>query len=429
MYKYNNSLFLFFVLFFICSCNKDHFIDSNLSDVPDKKKIEDIDKVSDALKYLNTTFLQYDSENSNTATYSRNSNVLSNPLRISDIDTIYDFRLTQHEPLLKLVCLKKNGYFLTSYLDLNINKVPPVLFYSENKFNPNNVNPGLIDYINSFVEGKIAQDKYLASNPSMKFSLFPMIIGGGGIDPRADRVNPLLKTYWSQDKEKGFFVMMNGKKMTVGCVPVAIGQTLFYYYYNNPNRPKKLDNFDFHYPNFSAMKLTEGTEATRKFLYMIGYYTDAEWGVNYTGAYSGESVGLFEAMEIDANVSNYNSSDVVHSLADGRPVVLRGSMERKVKDAYLFGITYWPINNSSIRYTYSGGHAWVCDGYFYSKYGYLFLHMNWGWGESYSKSDSNILYGAGWTYYTDWETGNSIVGKASYNYLKKMVITKPRFPF
>ncbi|BAV94864.1 C10 family peptidase [Ichthyobacterium seriolicida] len=414
MWNYKNNLIFYFVLFIFFSCNKDHLDTPDLSN----KNIQDINKVSDALKYLNnTTFLQYSSENSNTATYSRNSNVLSNTLRMSDIDTIYDFRLTEHEPLLKLVCLKKNGYFLTSYLDLNINKVPPVLFYSENKFNPNNVNPGLINYINSFAEGKIAQDKYLKSNPYKQKKMLDI---HSAKDPvNRGRVNPLLKTYWSQNKFLDFYVMINNREMTVGCVPIAIGQVIFYYYHNNPNAPKTIytkRNHLAHYPNFSAMKLGRGTEATRKFLHMIGYYIGANYGFNETGGHPEKSVELFGDMEIDVESYDYNSNNyarhtdnIITSLDRRRPVIVYAYGTRKIKRSSWQNPASW-----FTRYTYGDGHAWVCDGYSHNNGGELFFHMNWGWGYR-SRS---------WTHFTDWKIGN-----ARFNYLRKTLITKPRFPF
>lgn len=50
---------------------------------------------------------------------------------------------------------------------------------------------------------------------------------------------------------------------------------------------------------------------------------------------------------------------------------------------------------------YSGGHAWVCDGY-QSSYScinqatYLYYHMNWGWGNAH----------IGWYAHADWSSGS-----------------------
>ncbi|BAV95025.1 C10 family peptidase [Ichthyobacterium seriolicida] len=434
MYKCKNTLLLYFTFFILFSCNKDHLDTPNLSSIGNKKNIQGINKISDALKYLNTTFLQRN-DNSNTATYSRNSNVFNAPLRISDIDTVYDFRLTEHKPLLKLVCLKENGYFLTSYLDLNINNAPPVLFYSENKFDLKDVNPGLIDYINSFAEGKIAQDKYLASNPSMKFDRLPDEIIDGLYKKhlKSGRVNPLLKTSWSQNREiDRFYQLYNGEEALVGCVPIAIGQVTFHYYYRNPNKPSSLtlDRHPFtHYPHFDFMKFKRATPETRNFLSMIGYYVDADYGLDATGAYTKDSKRFFDHMKIDSKYHRYYDSDIItESLNDNRPVILGGYSIRNK-------ISWWnPAGWFGDGYTYSSGHAWVCDGYFYSKPSYyddtLFLHMNWGWGNGHN----------GWNHHVDWNANNSTSNPRSnnyysktrsdnYRYKKDMLTTKPRFPW
>jgi len=54
---------------------------------------------------------------------------------------------------------------------------------------------------------------------------------------------------------------------------------------------------------------------------------------------------------------------------------------------------------------YTDGHEWVCDGYQQVNYtwcpsngspgggeGYLYLHMNWGWNESFNPNNSNGYY-------------------------------------
>ena len=65
--------------------------------------------------------------------------------------------------------------------------------------------------------------------------------------------------------------------------------------------------------------------------------------------------------------------------------------------------------------SYKKGHAWVCDGYrsstIYSEdcstgWGYLYLHMNWGWDNAHT----------GWYSYNNWNPGDR-----SYNHKKEMI--------
>lgn len=96
-----------------------------------------------------------------------------------------------------------------------------------------------------------------------------------------------------------------------------------------------------------------------------------------------------------ANFANYNYQTVMNELDQGRPVILSGGSRESF---WIFGY-------------YSGGHAWVCDGY--RQYtdpcwgSYVSLHMNWGWEDG--------LHNA---YYA---LSNFNPGSSSYNYKPGMI--------
>lgn len=100
-----------------------------------------------------------------------------------------------------------------------------------------------------------------------------------------------------------------------------------------------------------------------------------------------------------ATRSNYNWEVVKQQLRLNQPVILSGGRNTG----------WWIFNN------YSDGHAWVSDGFlrFYTCGigSSLYLHMNWGWGDSNSGSNLN-----GWYAFNNWNPGTH-----TFNYNREMI--------
>ncbi len=193
-------------------------------------------------------------------------------------------------------------------------------------------------------------------------------------------VGPLLQTTWSQGV--GYNDLLsnmscsgysNGRPPT-GCVATATAQIMRYH--SHPNSY-----------SWGSMNNTSGSTATALLMKDIGtavsmdydcdgssaQTSDAASALTGTFGYSTASYGNYDYNTVRSEVKNFN-----------RPVILRGGRN---SGWWIFGV-------------YADGHAWVCDGTRETEYwrcyqdggnlystpyiGYLYLHMNWGWGGSYN---------------------------------------------
>lgn len=201
--------------------------------------------------------------------------------------------------------------------------------------------------------------------------------------------DPILNTKWEQSSGFNYelpYITCSGNSVHVlaGCGPIAIAQVMRYNEYPN----------DYNWSNMPALYATTTTASFIKDIHDAAYSVD-----NAYPAYQCTSTGLASDMMDDilksefnyssATYANYNHTTVKSNISMNRPVILGG-------------------------YSDTSGHAWVCDGYkttthYYdncSAIGYLYLHMNWGWGG----------YEDGWYTY-----GNFNPEGTNYNTDKKMV--------
>lgn len=110
--------------------------------------------------------------------------------------------------------------------------------------------------------------------------------------------------------------------VTLGCVPVAMGQIMWYYEWP--------DTY-----SWSLMPFNQGTTETQSLL------ADLHWDLN-TSSIGGTSLNsiipCFQSYDYQASLGNYDTNTTVSELNNGRPVLMLGT-------DYLYG-----------------GHAWVCTG-------------------------------------------------------------------
>lgn len=183
----------------------------------------------------------------------------------------------------------------------------------------------------------------------------------------------------------------NGNTPT-GCVATAMAQVMRYYQYPTSY-------------NWSSMPNNGGSNATSLLMKDVGTNVDMSYGCDGSGTKATNAAGAFTKFGYSKAYSgDYNYNTVVSEISQNKPVIISGG-EKK----------YW----AGIFAVYADGHAWVADGYirgfecFYDDngnvnggYGYLLLHINWGWSGSF-----NGYFGF----------NNFSVNNDSYNYKNKMV--------
>lgn len=219
-------------------------------------------------------------------------------------------------------------------------------------------------------------------------------IDPGHCDNSSTRVGPLLSTVWGQwggynDQTPHLNCSNNDGRAPTGCVATAMAQIMKYHEYpSNYNWPNMPDNF--------------GTSSTASLMADIGTSVGMDYSCDVSGADTEDDVpGSFinDFGYQSASYADYNRNTVTNNLSNDRPVILRGGSNN---GWWIFGV-------------YDDGHAWVCDGFSQSWYcgtSSLYLHMNWGWGDSQTGRSLN-----GWYAYNNWDTGEN-----SFNYQKGMIV-------
>lgn len=431
----NKKMIFAFLGLFLWACN---FQDDLRVPQNEKVSSQQTEKVSDAIAFLNDVFVENTFESAAPG---------SNPTPAvhfdkSKIDTIYDLPDENKKPFLKLVVFKPKSYALISVIK-NV-KNPPVLFYGKEKFDVKNPNPGFLTYLQEFWSN--AARKAHVPGPGDDKD------GDGAWDDGRDRKNPkdprssryyhketvvktwttttaekqpLLKTYWYQSSPYNNTIAYHkGNGTKVGCVAIAVGQIMAYHGKNTQKTTydwnKILDNTKIKQPGGAADFLWDVAQGVK-----MNYGTSASGASDQDAAYyfrdSGYRIsGWFNWIGTYV-IDNYDFDTVKNELNNYRPVYLTGY--RNKHDWVFF-------------YTYSGGHAWIADGYKiierYKKiktdtgiYGSItyrttkrttkMIHMNWGWGSG--------QYKGGWCSYDYWQTKIAQSTK-NYQYKKEMITIK-----
>jgi len=210
-----------------------------------------------------------------------------------------------------------------------------------------------------------------------------------------ETIGPLLQTIWGQGAGynnltpvTGCSNYYNGHAPT-GCVATAMAQVMKFHQYPNSY-------------NWSLMPNTYGTNETSILMRDIGTAVDMDYGCDGSSADTEDEVASSFRNDFNystASYADYNYQTVKQQLRWNRPVILRGGRDGG----------WW------IFHIYKDGHAWVCDGFRRSfiwsedcsmGWGYLYLHMNWGWNSSYN----------GWYSFNNWNPSNY-----TFNYCRGMV--------
>lgn len=232
---------------------------------------------------------------------------------------------------------------------------------------------------NALLPVALEKSKYMAMKTEADATRAPimeyMSTGGTGT---------LLKTSWHQgspfnDKTK----TSDGREAYAGCVAIATAQIMAYW-----QAP-----FGRSWGAMINDKGGAGREPVAQLISDIGIGVGMNYGAVEDGGGSGaqsERVPSFlskNGYSVNQGVCSYKSfeASLRPNLDKAYPVYMSG--HSFVKRKKFLGIT--------VQTTYSGGHAWVCDGYktfstesydgipyLGTKYGLTLAHMNWGWGGS-----------------------------------------------
>ncbi|MFR9542996.1 MAG: C10 family peptidase [Rikenellaceae bacterium] len=203
----------------------------------------------------------------------------------------------------------------------------------------------------------------------------------------------LVKVRWGQDSPYNDNApLINGGRAAAGCVATAIAQVMSYHefptYYNWEEINK------LYYPSTPTAK----SDVARMFR-TIGDNVSMNWGLPQDGGSGAQTVNArthFTRMGYKniGTMKAYNHNGVISNINNLRPVILRGN-------SYMNTYTHrhWFLGKKHTHTEYSGGHAWVVDGYLtrrrsvsilsngVEQYKYYetqtLVHCNWGWSSSY----------------------------------------------
>jgi hypothetical protein len=173
----------------------------------------------------------------------------------------------------------------------------------------------------------------------------------------------------------------NGNKAPIGCVATAMAQIIAYYkhptHWGNWNA---IINWENYYPAY---------ESVANMMLSLATLVGMDYGCKGSSADDSDAIFAFKTTlgYNTGNMKKFNSSEIISQIRDYRRPLYMGGYESQY---YFLGIPT-PF--------YSGGHAWVADGYLQrtrsektcygigtiyqncsTSYQYAdFLHINWGW--------------------------------------------------
>ena len=245
--------------------------------------------------------------------------------------------------------------------------------------------------------------------------------------------------HWNQVRPfNAYCPKINGDTTLVGCVPVAVGQIMYYhgkdYTYNNT------------YYNWNLMHLITSGSAPSQYPYSSAWYKvkkllvdlgdstnlAANYGVEGTFAEYNNCIRTFQhfGYQSGGSFNRYEYSTLASEIASGYPVISTGSRDKIIHT--LLGI---PVDTVRV------GHAWVSDQTMnslwrvwvvhkrtqelvYSTMVYRnMIHCNWGWGGYHDGYCLEGIFDADNTYSPTTKTYDDsiIVSRRFYNQRLKMV--------
>lgn len=197
---------------------------------------------------------------------------------------------------------------------------------------------------------------------------------------------PLISTSWGQgvgynnSAPHGNCSNYSNERTPTGCVATAMAQIMrFHNYPNNYNWSIMPDRI------YSSNATSSGANEISRLMRDAGNSVAMDWGCENSGAKTEDATNaLKNTFGYQSASYSDNYTNLIGDIQSGFPVILRGG---RAEDWILFKV-------------YTGGHAWVCDGYKLGKvevcapagrYGCDWrwvntssFHMNWGWNGSWN---------------------------------------------
>ena len=205
-----------------------------------------------------------------------------------------------------------------------------------------------------------------------------------------DYVAPILKTKWGQGSGNPNSYGRYCPNKITGCVITAAAQILAHYGTprsvgvsddNNPagitvlHWDRILADSEANGGRLDPDKTPESMNEIAHLCRCLGELLDADYSdPNQTGVKSSKFIKWLPKVGLHATkLRYYNEEDIIQTIKEGQPVFGRGNQGYKDK-------IFWT--------EYTGGHAWIYDGYLVYSWGIdpkdkektaLFIHCNWGW--------------------------------------------------
>ena len=301
------------------------------------------------------------------------------------------------EPAVYAINLDPDGFCIVAATK----KTETILAYSDQgKFDPDNLPLGVADWLCEKIEviqdvrndASISVEKPSNSQNKLKPQSSNRIDdASGNYRTVTTTYGPLLKTTWGQGYPYNFYCPIkcdNGDHAAAGCVAIAAAQIVKYWepqmFYNfYPFSWKDMPNRAWGAESIEYISKNNGYISMAYLISEIGNQLNMDYGCKESGAKTSDIPEVLSRKYEFYSCGNYQEmtnskaqSKIIDNIKNKQPVIMNGKSEKKWLGLY-----------------YSGGHAWVCDGYkeikhIYSLGGSIYydhlFHMNWGWDGKYN---------------------------------------------
>lgn len=177
------------------------------------------------------------------------------------------------------------------------------------------------DYLPSGTYNQWLSLASVSANPDYDYLYFSVILEK--YVENVSTTGPLIGSSW--DQSNGFNAAVPNNCL-VGCVPVAIGQIMWFF--------EKPSTFFW-----SDMYANSATSTTASFLYTLGCLMGIDYPHNDSSASHGDGENALNYYGYSTSFNSYNEATVISNIAMGKPVYIGGDVQG--------------VNE---------GHAWVCEG-------------------------------------------------------------------
>ncbi|HOY33186.1 MAG TPA: C10 family peptidase [Bacteroidales bacterium] len=276
-------------------------------------------------------------------------------------------------PLYYIINLVPKGFIIVAADD----NVIPVIGYSyESGIDPLRM-PENLKYWMSLVRAEIVkaitQNIKADENISSQWNYYSNCLTEQLVIKKSKAIAPLCASTWNQDTYYNQFCPAAAggpdEKAYAGCVATAMGQIMYYYRYPLQGQGShggiNFGSTTYQWDNMLD-DLTNYNEAVATLLYHCGKAVDMDY------AFDGSSANATDCPYAFENYFKYNSTCNYATkylyTTSGWQTLLKNNLDARHPMIYSGGDGF------------SGGHAWVCDGYDASNN----FHMNWGWSGAYN---------------------------------------------